>query len=126
MLAIRPLNMWLYLPNRFLCVKDSIFHFSPAFNAMMFCFQFFGGQKYGYRPIPAQILGSEFLMLREALKSMNIDIVTLDTWYKVDTNAVPCVYILQFISSILVNFNNKVSHFTYNIMWDDMMWCKVM
>ena len=70
--------------------------------------QFFGGQKYGYRPIPTVILGSEFLLIREALQSMNIDTVLLDTWYKIDTNAVPFVYILQWISTILVNFNNKV------------------
>lgn len=70
--------------------------------------QFFGGQKYGYRPIPTVILGSEFLTLREALQSMNIDTILLDTWYKIDTNAVPFVYILQWISTILVNFNNKV------------------
>ncbi|KAF2357626.1 P-loop containing nucleoside triphosphate hydrolase [Trinorchestia longiramus] len=70
-------------------------------------FVFFGGQKYGYRPIPSVILGSEFQLLREALLSMNIETTLLDTWYKIDTNAVPFVYILQWISTILVNFNNK-------------------
>ena len=54
------------------------------------------------------MLGSEFLLLREALHSMNIDTHLLDTWYKIDTNAVPFVFLLQFISTILVNFNNKV------------------
>ncbi|KAL7638639.1 UNVERIFIED_CONTAM: hypothetical protein RMT77_011211 [Armadillidium vulgare] len=70
-------------------------------------FVFFGGQKYGYRPIPTIILGSEFLLLREALISMGVETTLLDTWYKKDSNAVPFVYILQPISSILVNFNNK-------------------
>ncbi|XP_045112132.1 NACHT and WD repeat domain-containing protein 2-like isoform X2 [Portunus trituberculatus] len=70
-------------------------------------FQFFGGQKYGYRPIPSVILGSELLMLREALINMGVDTILIDTWYKKDSNAVPFVYILQPISSILVNFNNK-------------------
>ncbi|KAK8403257.1 hypothetical protein O3P69_000406 [Scylla paramamosain] len=70
-------------------------------------FVFFGGQKYGYRPIPSVILGSELLMLREALINMGVDTILIDTWYKKDSNAVPFVYILQPISSILVNFNNK-------------------
>ncbi|XP_050688331.1 NACHT and WD repeat domain-containing protein 2-like [Eriocheir sinensis] len=70
-------------------------------------FVFFGGQKYGYRPIPTVILGSELLMLREALITMGVDTLLIDTWYKKDSNAVPFVYILQPISSILVNFNNK-------------------
>ncbi|XP_069163973.1 NACHT and WD repeat domain-containing protein 2 [Procambarus clarkii] len=70
-------------------------------------FVFFGGQKYGYRPIPTVILGSELLMLREALVNMGVDTILIDTWYKRDSNAVPFVYILQPISSILVNFNNK-------------------
>jgi hypothetical protein len=50
------------------------------------------------------------LLLREALQSMNIETTLLDTWYKIDTNAVPFVYILQWISTILVNFNNKVRY----------------
>ncbi|XP_037797036.1 NACHT and WD repeat domain-containing protein 2-like [Penaeus monodon] len=70
-------------------------------------FVVFGGQKYGYRPIPTVILGSELLMLREALINMGVDTILIDTWYKRDSNAVPFVYILQPISSILVNFNNK-------------------
>lgn len=47
-------------------------------------------------------------MLREALLNMGVDTILIDTWYKKDSNAVPFVYILQPISSILVNFNNKV------------------
>ncbi|XP_068248399.1 NACHT and WD repeat domain-containing protein 2 [Palaemon carinicauda] len=70
-------------------------------------FVFFGGQKYGYRPIPRVILGSELLMLREALVNMGVDVYLIDRWYKKDTNSVPFVFNLQSISSILVNFNNK-------------------
>lgn len=33
----------------------------------------------------------------------------LDIWYNEDTNAVPSVFILQPISSILLNFGNRVS-----------------
>jgi hypothetical protein len=68
----------------------------------------FLGQKYGYRPIPTYILGSELDKIRESLASLSIDGSLLDKWYRKDSNAVPCVYILQPISSILVNFNNKV------------------
>ena len=72
-------------------------------------FQVFLGQKYGYRPIPTIILGKEFQMLREVIKQVPVDVKTLDDWYRQDKNAVPDVYILQPISSILKNFNNKVS-----------------
>ncbi|GAB6024675.1 hypothetical protein CHUAL_009809, partial [Chamberlinius hualienensis] len=70
-------------------------------------FVVFLGQKYGYRPIPTFILASELAMMREALLATNNDVSLLDKWYKKDSNAVPPVCILQPISSILVNFNNK-------------------
>ena len=57
--------------------------------------------------------GGEFLLLREALISMNVDTSVLDTWYKRDSNAVPFEYILQSVSTILPNFINKVSVFNY-------------
>ncbi|XP_013421183.1 NACHT and WD repeat domain-containing protein 2 [Lingula anatina] len=65
------------------------------------------GQKYGYRPIPTTILASEFEKLRECIKNVPSDLDLIDLWYKRDDNAVPPVYILQPISSILTNFNNK-------------------
>lgn len=68
----------------------------------------FLGQKYGYRPIPTYILASELIMLKENLAQMGVDTHCLDLWYKKDTNAVPPVMILQPISTILINFNNKV------------------
>uniref|UniRef100_T1J835 NACHT domain-containing protein n=1 Tax=Strigamia maritima TaxID=126957 RepID=T1J835_STRMM len=70
-------------------------------------FVVFLGQKYGYRPIPTIILGTEFVSLRQALVSAGTDVSLLDTWYKEDANSVPSVYILQPISSILINFSNK-------------------
>ena len=73
----------------------------------------FLGQKYGYRPIPTYILSSELQMLRDELTAMGIDGILLDTWYKKDCNAVPPISVLQPISSILINFNNKVNYFTY-------------
>lgn len=71
-------------------------------------FVVFLGQKYGYRPIPTYILSSELLLLRDELTALNVDGNLLDLWYKKDSNAVPPISVLQPISSILVNFNNKV------------------
>ncbi|XP_035219910.1 NACHT and WD repeat domain-containing protein 2-like [Stegodyphus dumicola] len=67
----------------------------------------FLGQKYGYRPIPTIIDGKEFRLIRDVLSLMSLDTSLLDRWYREDTNAVPSVFVLQPISSILVHFNNK-------------------
>ncbi|KAH7701155.1 Protein T05C3.2 [Aphelenchoides avenae] len=64
-------------------------------------------QKYGYRPIPSQILSSELEVLKRILKEQHEDISVMELWYIEDLNAVPSTFILQPISSILVNFNNK-------------------
>ncbi|XP_013168603.1 PREDICTED: NACHT and WD repeat domain-containing protein 2 [Papilio xuthus] len=77
-------------------------------------FVVFLGQKYGYRPIPTYVLSSELQMLRDELAAGGVDVILLDTWYKKDSNAVPPVSVLQPISSILVNFNNKV---WYTVEW---------
>lgn len=68
----------------------------------------FLGQKYGYRPIPTYIVSSELELLREELINVGSDVILLDTWYRKDSNAVPPISVLQPISSILINFNNKV------------------
>ncbi|XP_044733634.1 NACHT and WD repeat domain-containing protein 2 [Chrysoperla carnea] len=70
-------------------------------------FVVFLGQKYGYRPIPTYILSSELQLLRDELAATGHDVILLDTWYRKDSNAVPPISVLQPISSILVNFNNK-------------------
>ncbi|KAL8615116.1 hypothetical protein ACOMHN_054485 [Nucella lapillus] len=67
----------------------------------------FLGQKYGYRPIPTHIVAREFKLLRGCACDVPEEVTLLDTWYKRDDNSVPPVYILQPISSILTNFNNK-------------------
>lgn len=48
-------------------------------------------------------------MLRTELEGQGMDVGLLDKWYKKDSNAVPPTSILQPISSILKNFNNKVN-----------------
>lgn len=70
-------------------------------------FVVFLGQKYGYRPLPTHIDAAEFSMIRECTKNERVELELLDTWYKRDDNTVPPVFILQPISSILTNFNNK-------------------
>ncbi|CAH1380087.1 unnamed protein product [Tenebrio molitor] len=70
-------------------------------------FVVFLGQKYGYRPIPTYILSSELQMIRDELAATGHDPVMIDTWYRKDSNAVPPISVLQPISSILINFNNK-------------------
>ncbi|XP_039275654.1 NACHT and WD repeat domain-containing protein 2 [Nilaparvata lugens] len=70
-------------------------------------FVVFLGQKYGYRPIPTYILSSELQMLRDELANGGTDVTLLDMWYRKDSNAVPPISVLQPISSILINFNNK-------------------
>lgn len=68
-------------------------------------------QKYGYRPIPSEILSTELEMLKRTLREEHEDISLLDNWYIEDSNSVPPMFVLQQISSILVNFNNKVKKF---------------
>lgn len=70
-------------------------------------FVVFLGQKYGYRPIPTYILSSELQMIRDELSATGNDVTLIDTWYRKDSNAVPPISVLQPISSILINFNNK-------------------
>lgn len=77
--------------------------------------QVFLGQKYGYRPIPTYVLSSELEMLRTELEGQGMDVSLLDKWYKKDSNAVPPTSILQPISSILKNFNNKVINFQLHL-----------
>lgn len=78
-------------------------------NNYLCIFQAFLGQKYGYRPIPTFIDRNEFHDLKDVLVKMSVDSSLLDIWYHEDTNAYPITtYVLQPISSILVNFNNKV------------------
>ena len=70
-------------------------------------FIYFGAQKYGYRPIPTEVLSSELESLKEVLLTMGNDIELLEKWYRMDVNAVPPVSILQPIDTYLVHFLNK-------------------
>jgi len=62
------------------------------------------GQKYGYRPLPTRVLDKEFHMLTDVLEKESVEL--LEKWYKLDTNSVPNIYVLQPVSSIYKNFIN--------------------
>ena len=51
-------------------------------------FIYFGGQKYGYRPIPSEIVTEELDKLIEVLETMNNDTTLLKKWYRKDNNKV--------------------------------------
>ena len=70
-------------------------------------FIYFGANKYGYRPIPTEIVSSDLADLREVLVTMGNDVSLLDKWYRADVNAVPPISIVQPITTHLVHFLNK-------------------
>jgi hypothetical protein len=70
-------------------------------------FIFFGGQKYGYRPLPTEIISTDLAELTDVLISMGNDVSLLGKWYRIDKNAVPPVSILQPITTHLTHFLNK-------------------
>ena len=70
-------------------------------------FIYFGGQKYGYRPIPTVISTEEMKAIRSVLLKMEEDVSLLDKWYVSDTNNSPALSILQPIDTHLRHFLNK-------------------
>jgi len=71
-------------------------------------FQILIGQKYGYRPFPPKIDALEYLAIHAELKADGVDVSPLDLWFKKNTNVIPAVYVLQPISSVYINYINKV------------------
>ena len=70
-------------------------------------FIYFGGQKYGYRPIPSEIDTEELSKLIDVLETMGNDTSLLRKWYRKDNNKVPPESILLPITTHLVHFLNK-------------------
>ena len=62
-------------------------------------------EKYGFRPIPAKISKDEFDMLSTAMPS-GADVELIPSWYHLDENHCPPVYVLQPISSHIPDFVN--------------------
>ena len=65
-------------------------------------------QRYGHRPIPASIDAGEFELLLAQLTKFDKQRELLDTWFRKDANAIPPVYILQKISSIIPQYLSQV------------------
>ena len=60
----------------------------PAFVALL-------GNKYGYRPFPAQIEQGEFEKLLATLEADGADTTTLRDYFRLDLNGVPASYVLR-------------------------------
>lgn len=67
------------------CTRESA---GPAFLAIV-------GNKYGYRPFPAQINESEFKSLLATLENLGEDSGTIRDHFRLDENAIPPKYVLK-------------------------------
>ena len=76
-------------------------------NYFVYFPQAFLGNRYGYRPVPANIIDTEFQSLVRVSESANIDISLLKKWYRLDTNSVPSVYQLQAITDYYPHYNDN-------------------
>ena len=55
-------------------------------------FIYFGAQKYGYRPIPSEIVTEELNKLINVLETMGNDVTLLKKWYRKDNNKVNTIF----------------------------------
>ena len=49
-------------------------------------------------------------MLCDVIAADQSSVQLLNEWYKKDKNSIEPIYVLQTISSIIINFNNKVGY----------------
>lgn len=69
--------------------------------------QTFLTNRYGYRPVPAQLTPAHYSMFRDiAAKCEGVKINLLAEWYQLDNNAVPPTYQLQSITSQFPHYND--------------------
>ena len=61
--------------------------------------QAFIGDRYGYRPFPAEIPNQEFEIFLNVGSKCDVDTSFLTKWYKCDRNSVDIVYQLQPITN---------------------------
>ena len=57
--------------------------------------------------MPTRILEKEFQLIIKALETEVNNVELLLTWYKLDTNSLPPVFVLMPVSSVFKNFTNK-------------------
>ncbi|XP_048248137.1 NACHT domain- and WD repeat-containing protein 1-like isoform X1 [Haliotis rufescens] len=63
-------------------------------------------ERYGFRPLPTEVLCPEFEMLRSIASRQGLDVALLDAWYKRDDNAIPPEFVLQPIRSQFPHFGD--------------------
>ena len=57
--------------------------------------------------MPTRILEKEFQLIIKTIETEVPNVELLLTWYKLDTNSLPPVYVLMPVSSVFKNFTNK-------------------
>ena len=77
-------------------------------------FQAIVGDKYGYRPIPSVIDEVVFKNMTSTFASLGgespkVDLALLQQAYRKDENAIPAVYVLQRISTMVPEYASLVS-----------------
>ncbi|XP_045061689.1 NACHT domain- and WD repeat-containing protein 1 [Coregonus clupeaformis] len=68
-----------------------------AFEALL-------GNRYGHRPIPRVLPGKQFEVLLSKLPQDQVGL--LHQWFRKDNNAIPPVYVLQPITTLLPHYND--------------------
>ena len=74
--------------------------------ANLFFIKVFFGQKYGFRPFPANIFVDEFDSI--IVQVSDDEKQLLKQWFQRDDNNDPAQYVLQPITSKLAHFSDKV------------------
>ncbi|KAJ7993279.1 hypothetical protein DPEC_G00270790 [Dallia pectoralis] len=76
------------------CKRVSI---GPSFIALL-------GNRYGHRPVPRVLQGDQFEVLLSKLPAQQVGL--LHQWFRKDCNAVPSVYVLQPITTLLPQYSD--------------------
>ncbi|KAJ8046652.1 NACHT domain- and WD repeat-containing protein 1 [Holothuria leucospilota] len=71
-------------------------------------FMFLLGQRYGYRPIPAKILSSEFQVLLEYIVEES-SLKLVNDWYLLDENSIPSEHVLQSVTDDWHSVSSKLA-----------------
>lgn len=68
------------------------------------CLQTFLGDKYGFRPLPADMEEPEFKLIKNTAVKLGQDTTLLQTWYLCDYNREPTMFSLQPISTLYPHY----------------------
>ncbi|GBG28021.1 NACHT domain- and WD repeat-containing protein 1 [Hondaea fermentalgiana] len=76
------------------------------------------GDKYGFRPFPADIEQEEFeALLAHCDRQEDRDL--LETWFVLDTNSVPAVYRLRPVYEVLPEYSAEVQNEASRVWWSE-------